>query len=408
MFKRSSSKVRRLVSAAMGVGVVALGVVASPLATGSAYAAPSCGVDGVFCGNIMGGYPGSIPDVTATGGAGSPVKLTNNYSAENHWMFVPSPSGNGAFTIRFASNGLCLDAPNNSDSATVVQTCTGQSSQDWYAQPLQTAPDEYEKFRFRHASDNKCLNAWGGSTSPGTTVGLYGCQGSSSWNDRWAIGKYAIGQTHAPELVQQLRSWATMYALNQFNNKSSVIPTATFEVGTPAPAKSGPAQVVGPPAFAGSSGSVYQYGWSQSTGYTFSNGGSVTVTGTVGTGPLNASPVAASISVAVQGYWGSQWNTTTTQSGQVQFDIPAGQVGWVARSQLLKTMTGTWTITNDKGDSWQGTGTAVVPANDGTDSPSNASVLYQCTTNPSAVTWAEACYKTVPNGYPYPATRPSV
>ncbi|MFD9429198.1 MULTISPECIES: RICIN domain-containing protein [unclassified Streptomyces] len=408
MFKRTSSKARRLGSAAMGIGVMALGVVVSPLATGSAYAAPSCGVDGVLCGNIMSGYTGStMTDVAATGGAGSAVKLTNNYGSPNHWMFVPSPSGNGAFTIRVASSGLCLDTTNNSDSA-IVQICSGQSSQDWYAQPLQTTNTGYEQFRFRRASDNKCLNAWGGGTSAGTTVGLWNCQGSSAWNDRFAIGKYGSGQEHAPELVQQLKSWATMYALNQFNNKSSVIPTATFQVGTPAPAKSGPAQVVGPPAFAGASGSVYQYGWSHSTGYTFSNGGSVTVTGTVGTGPLSTSPVAASISVAIQGYWGSQWNTTTTQSGQVQFDIPPGQVGWVARAQLLKAMTGTWSIINDKGDSWQGTGTATVPAADGTDSPSNASVLYQCTTNPSAATWAEACYKTVPNGYPYPATRPSV
>ncbi|MEV5688982.1 hypothetical protein AB0L68_38395 [Streptomyces sp. NPDC052164] len=130
MFKRTSSKARRLGSAAAGIGVMALGVVVSPPATGSAYAAPSCGVDGVLCGNIIGGYTGGgMPDVAATGGAGSAVKLTNNFGAQNHWMFVPSTSGNGAFTIRVASSGLCLETASNSDS-TVVQTCNGQSSQD--------------------------------------------------------------------------------------------------------------------------------------------------------------------------------------------------------------------------------------------------------------------------------------
>jgi hypothetical protein len=409
MFKRASSKARRLASAAMGIGVMALGVVVSPLATGAAYAAPACDVAGILCGNIMSGHNGStMTDLRPEGGGGvgSVLKTVNDYGPQNHWMFVPGTSGNGTFTIRLASNGLCLDAPNNDDEAAFMSTCNGASTQDWYAQPVSTTFASYPQFRFRHVVDNMCLNTYREATSAGGTVGLYSCQGSGSWNDRYAIGKYSFNSNQAPELVAQLKSWATMYALTQFNNKSSVIPTATFQVGTPAAAQSGPAQVVGPPAFAGSSGSIYQYGWSQSTGYTFSNGGSVTVTGTVGTGPLSTSPVAASISVAIQGYWGSQWNTTTTQSGQVQFDIPAGQVGWVARAQLLKSMTGTWSITNDKGDSWTGTGTAVIPAVDGTDSPSNASVLYQCTTNPSSATWAEACYKTVPNGYPYPATRP--
>ncbi|MFG2111462.1 RICIN domain-containing protein [Streptomyces sp. NPDC048718] len=395
----------------MGIAVAALGLVVSPLATGSASAAPVCNTDGIYCGalELVRGDGRDWADVAATGGVGSAVQLSYDLGRANHWMFVPSDKGNGTFTIRHASSGLCLDVSGSSE-ATLMATCAGQSSQEWYAQPLQSTWQVYPQFRIRHVNDDKCMNAWGGSTSPGTTVGLYGCQGSSGWNDHITIFRYSDfnnGREVAPELTDQLKSWATMYALNQFNNKSSVIPTATFDVGTPAPARSGPAQVVGPPAFAGSTGSTYSYGWSQSTGYTFSNGGSVTVTGTVGTGPLSTSPVAASLSVAIQGYWGSQWNTTTTQSGQVQFDIAAGQVGWVARAQLLKSMTGTWKITNDKGETWQGTGTATIPAVDGTDSPSNASVLYQCTTNPNNLTWAEACYKTVPNGYSYPATRPA-
>ncbi|MEU8543487.1 RICIN domain-containing protein [Streptomyces sp. NPDC048717] len=399
---------RRLGAAAMGLAVAALGLVVSPLAAGSASAAPACDTDGVYCGAMVMASDGyHSPDVMATGGVGSAVQLTNSdIGPGHHWMFVPNPNGNGTFTVRYASNGLCLDVSGSSE-AMVLSTCAGQSSQNWYAQPLtQKSTEWHPVFRIRHTNDDKCMNAWGGSTNTGTTIGLYPCQGNS-WNDRVGIGKYTPSRVDPLELIQQLRSLGTMYALNQFNNRSSVIPTATFDVGTPAPVRSGPAEVVGAPYFAGSTGSTYGYGWSQSTGYTFSNGGSVTVTGTVGTSSTNLSPVAASLSVAIQGYWGSQWSTMMTQSGDVRFDIPPGQLGWVARAQLLKSMTGTWKITNDKGETWQGEGTATIPAVDGTDSPNNSSVRYQCTTNPNNLTWAEACYKTVPTGYYYPATRPA-
>lgn len=62
-------------------------------------------------------------------------------------------------------NGKCVDV--GSDGFIFLTQCSGANSQLWSFQPDGTVQNG--------ADSSSCWNAWGGSTSPGTQVGMYSC-----------------------------------------------------------------------------------------------------------------------------------------------------------------------------------------------------------------------------------------
>ncbi|MGW8971357.1 hypothetical protein [Streptomyces platensis] len=102
--------------------------------------------------------------------------------------------------------------------------------------------------------------------------------------------------------------------------------------------------------------------YSNTTGWTNSVGGSVTVSAEAGIDEFVVSKVTTSISVN----YSHQWREQNTVTKTYPFTVRKGEWGWLTRAQLMKKVTGTWTFS--KGDAtWTGTGTSTVPAEEGTD-----------------------------------------
>lgn len=90
------------------------------------------------------------------------------------------------------------------------------------------------------------------------------------------------------------------------------------------------------------------------------------------------SPVKAEISAQYSHTWSESRTTTATSGSSVSITVPPGQKAWVARALAYKTVTGTWTITNDLGRTWTGQGTSTKPI-EGVDG--KYSSLIKCTTD---------------------------
>ncbi|MFE7542097.1 hypothetical protein [Streptomyces platensis] len=102
--------------------------------------------------------------------------------------------------------------------------------------------------------------------------------------------------------------------------------------------------------------------YSNTTGWTNSVGGSVTVSAEAGIDEFVVSKVTTSISVN----YSHQWIEQNTVTKTYPFTVRKGEWGWLTRAQLMKKVTGTWTFS--KGDAtWTGTGASTVPAEEGTD-----------------------------------------
>ncbi|WP_435602218.1 hypothetical protein [Streptomyces sp. bgisy130] len=102
--------------------------------------------------------------------------------------------------------------------------------------------------------------------------------------------------------------------------------------------------------------------YSDTTGWTNSVGGSVTVSAEAGIDEFVVSKVTTSISVN----YSHQWIEQNTVTKTYPFTVRKGEWGWLTRAQLMKKVTGTWTFS--KGDAtWTGAGTSTVPAEEGTD-----------------------------------------
>ncbi|GAA5611289.1 hypothetical protein CP981_01385 [Streptomyces platensis] len=270
--------------------------------------------------------------------------------------FTVEPGEDGKFRLKNSASGQCLaKVPQDGTyPGDLTESACGETNAEWYVQPASNS-----RYRIRHVEDDLCLSVPEVSRfAPGR---VETCSGDNR-AQIWGIG----GRINRPD---QLNAMATRYALKQFDEHSSVIPSATYKVDGATTATVGRIEKVsvGPPAKNGTSRDMDQsMNWTQTTGYTYTAGGSVTTTAGITVGG-EKSPVSAQFSVAVQGNWSNSWSTSETDGGFVTIHIPPGEYGWIARGQLTKTVTGTWTITNDMGETWTGYGTGTVPAKDGTD-----------------------------------------
>jgi alpha-galactosidase len=85
----------------------------------------------------------------------------------------PPTSGSGAFAIKGAQSGRCVDVPNGTTTNGTLPTlwdCNGGSNQSWTS----TGAGELRVF------GNRCLDVVGGSTANGTRVEIWDCNGGSN------------------------------------------------------------------------------------------------------------------------------------------------------------------------------------------------------------------------------------
>ncbi|TJZ54427.1 hypothetical protein FCH28_14965 [Streptomyces piniterrae] len=123
---------------------------------------------------------------------------------------------------------------------------------------------------------------------------------------------------------------------------------------------------------------------------------SVSSTLSVTLGTPSTAPVKAEVELAITASYSSKWSETNTQSGDTTITLKPNTYGWFARSQLRKTITGTWSLTTDRDTTYGGAGqfSVTVPVYaDGTDG--KKSVLYTCTSDNR--TKPKACTETDPH-----------
>ncbi|MFF8783757.1 RICIN domain-containing protein [Streptomyces sp. NPDC015125] len=352
----------RMTAAVLAVPVAALGIALSPLHTVAAHA---------DTGSTAAEIPVSISTSAQNGSlalrwgneyaGGTTYDLWNkDDSAQQKFKIVPNDDG--TFRLVNGNSSKCLDLSSATYPDDLSESgCGDTDAQKWYLQPVSGAAADAGTYLIRHVGDNKCMKPLH-SVGAASMVGARDCsRGDATQN--WAL---AAGTEDA-----QLRTLATVYALKQFDDKSSVIPMADYTVDDSTTATLGDFQNVtteGGRVMNGTSDIMdKQVNWSQTTGYTYTAGGSVTTTAGVTFGPKDG-PVQGKVDVAIQGNWSNSWRTDNTQGGSATIHVKPNQYGWFLRAQLTKKVTGTWTITNDLGNSWTGVGSATVPAKEGTDS----------------------------------------
>ncbi|WP_316752344.1 hypothetical protein [Streptomyces herbicida] len=109
--------------------------------------------------------------------------------------------------------------------------------------------------------------------------------------------------------------------------------------------------------------------WSDTVGSTDSAGVSVTVGG----------KIADIIDVSVTATYSHTWSSSHSETSSVNMTVKPGEVGWIARAQVMQTVSGTWQTHYDDRKwghyFWFVPDVVTGPAPNGTDGQSNAVVV---------------------------------
>ncbi|MGW1895124.1 RICIN domain-containing protein [Streptomyces sp. NPDC002004] len=360
---------RRATAALVTVAVTALAAAVSPLTTGTALADTST-TAGLSLSPRLTADDGLAPSLDlAKDSADYGTEIVVNKRPMANWSFVPN--GDGSFLIRNDKTQKCIDFNTDNNHLVEPQYCDATNSkQNWYLQPSDASGGYY---MIRNVKTDKCMDVFGGA-GDGTVVGLYDCHGSA--NQEWTIGPTPSPGATGPTLADL----ATAYALKQCSNNSSVIKSCDYAVTGDSTASVGNLKRVSSNVWNNTTDPADRtITWTQTTSETNSVGGSITVTSEVG---VNIEVVTAKVSTAINAHYDHAWTQTNTVSDANTISVKPGSYSWAMRGQLMKTVTGRWTFTNDLGKTWSGDGTATVPAVDGTDDRSSDLVL--CTSDSTA------------------------
>ncbi len=96
----------------------------------------------------------------------------------------------GTFSIVNQDTGLCVDARLGTKSDRLyLDHCDDSESQGWYLQPTTAtiSGQQTNRWRLRHASDDKCVNIYREHFGNSAHVGLYDCHGPTQLNDSWVL-----------------------------------------------------------------------------------------------------------------------------------------------------------------------------------------------------------------------------
>ncbi|MGP8303196.1 RICIN domain-containing protein [Streptomyces inhibens] len=337
---------------------MSLAVGASPLATGTAYADDDTAISQLS-------ITPSEPQ-----GAHGPMQLA--IGPDDGWAVVDNelphgwrllPNKDGSFAIRLDPLGKCVDV-NNDDYLARVPCDPNSGKQNWYLQG-----NGGDGYRIRNVSNNKCMDVR--EVRNNGRVGIWDC-GSGKANQIWHLSP-ARPDAPGPTVADL----ATAYALKQCSDKSGFVKSCHYEVTADSTATVGDLKHVSEKVFNyTTSPSPRTLAWKQTTSETDTVGGSITITAK---GGFDIKMIKVEVSQAITAHYSHNWTRAEEVSDASTITVNPNQYSWAMRGQLMKTVTGDWTFTNDLGETWKGNGTATVPAEDGTDSQKSSLVL--CTSD---------------------------
>ncbi|MEU9121827.1 ricin-type beta-trefoil lectin domain protein [Streptomyces sp. NPDC048506] len=362
--------VRRTMAAFAAVAFATLATSVSPLTTGTAHA-DSSALAGLSLSPRLPQADGLAPSLDlAKDSPDYGTEIVVNKTPMANWSILPN--GDGSFLIRNDKTQKCLDF--NTDNNHLVEPVycdPTNTKQNWYLQPSDGGGGYY---LIRNVNTDKCMDVFGGSGNDGTTVGIDGCHGRS--NQEWIIGPTPSPGSTGPTLSDL----ATAYALKQCSNSSSIIKSCDYTVTGDSVASVGNLKRVSSNVWNNSTDPADRtITWTQTSSESNTVGSSITVTSEVG---VNIEVVSVKVSSAISARYEHSWTQTNTVSDANKISVKPNNYSWAMRGQLMKTVTGKWTFTNDLGDKWSGDGTATLPAVDGTDDLSSNLVL--CTSDSTA------------------------
>ncbi|WP_328546099.1 ricin-type beta-trefoil lectin domain protein [Streptomyces platensis] len=260
------------------------------------------------------------------------------------------PNADGSFQIRNDKTRNCIDVADNNRLMQAQGCAASNSKQNWYAQPTGDGA-----LRIRNVNNDKCMDV--DESTVGFPVGLYDC-GAGSANQKFSFEQPGGNSGGLYELAAE-------YALKQCSNNSSIIKSCDYEVTGDSKAWVGPLKIVAKREFNYSTSPAQRtLAWTDKTSQTDTVGASVTVNAEAG---FNVGVVAAKVSTAIATHYSKTWTQESTVSDSQTITVNPHQYSWAIHGQLMKTVTGKWTFTNDVGDKWLGDGSATVPAKDETD-----------------------------------------
>ncbi len=361
---------RRTMAAFAAVAFATLATSVSPLTTGTAHAETPAMTGLSLSPRLPQGDGLAASLDLAKDSPDYGTEMVINKSPMAHWSLLPN--GDGSFLIRNDKTQKCVDFNTDNGHLVEPQYCDRKNKkQNWYLQPS-NGGDGY--YLIRNVNTDKCMDVFGGSSNDGTTVGIHDCNGDS--NQEWTIGP-----TPGPDYTgPTLADLATAYALKQCSTGAGAVKSCDYEVTGDSVASVGNLQRVSSNVWNNSTDPGERtITWTQTTSQTNTVGTSLTVTSEVG---VNVEFVTAKVSTALTARYEHSWTQTDTVSDANKISVKPGNYSWAMRGQLMKTVTGKWTFTNDLGDTWSGDGTATIPAKDGTDSLSSNLVL--CTSDSPA------------------------
>lgn len=295
-------------------------------------------------------------------------------TATQQWTMVRDSSGSGLFQLRNRSmNKLCLNTAydlGQSAWRTNLVACNSQDvGQQWYVEPGGT-PGTYQ---MKQLSGNEGLVAAEQDPNTGMdTVEMGNSARASGGYNVWKPGTSAGVMTGMSQFAAQYG--LTLCAKDSSTCSFSVdksLPTAYFE---------GRSCLKGTLYYNASN--VVQTPFASvtdTTGWENTVGGSLTLGGTVGTGPESAitfqvsSSVTASYSHSFIGSEAIQYSSYLT--------LQAGQYGWLETATVTKRVTGTWSFDKNR-VAWSTPGQSSVHVLDGTDNAGSTVKIVNTSTIP--------------------------
>jgi hypothetical protein len=109
---------------------------------------------------------------------------------------------------------LCLNVASNSSGAGVIQSpCAATGNEEWTLVPVGSY------YHIVAKGSGLCLNVPGSTSTTGTQLIQYGCQGSGTTNDQWSL--VAVGSRY--HIVSRVNSLCVNIAGNSGSSGGKVI-----------------------------------------------------------------------------------------------------------------------------------------------------------------------------------------
>ncbi|WP_159393990.1 RICIN domain-containing protein [Streptomyces sp. NRRL F-5755] len=276
--------------------------------------------------------------------------VTNSAPGHHQSWRLDIDTKDASFAIVNNATGKCIDL---AWPALRQQTCRGQQSQKWYAQPVAGAANA---FMIRNESDNSCLDLLAGAQYDDAWTGQSKCHGGA--NQRWTT-------------TAEVRNLAVDHAAKVCQKNTS---TCSWAVKSTAPAAPLPKVCASAVWYNNTREPISQtFTVDNTTGWQNSIGVNMSTQLTVGALEQLSAMVGSTLEAS------HVWSGSQSVNNSVTMPVPAGHYGWVTLSVLAKKVTGTWTF-DAHGFPWTAEDTVTVPLKD---DPSGGATMYITNSSPT-------------------------